>query len=89
MSMTTQKEALMKSDPYLMVHMDMLSKFSTWIDQVCETERGFKLSDLQRIESQIARLSVVDEPSPEALAELARLKDEYKKVWLKRRQSLS
>ena len=68
-------------DDNLMLHQDLFNSFVHWQDQYCLRYHRFRMSELRFIEMWIARLSIVEEPSEEAKAELAHLKEEYKTKW--------
>jgi t-SNARE complex subunit (syntaxin) len=73
---------------FYLLHSDIVGKATEWLDEVCLRERGFRISDLHRIEATIARLATIPDPSPEAVAERERVLDEYRRVWRPRRVEL-
>ncbi len=60
---------------------DMFQSFARWTDEACLQEYGFRLSELHEVEQMIARLSILEDPSPDAVAELKRLQEKYRTHW--------
>ena len=76
---------------HFMLHRSMWAKFHEWIETMFKQDYGYSYAELCEQEQLIARLYVVStgpSPSPEALQEFERVVEQYKKVWLPRRQAL-
>ena len=73
---------------FSLLHREMLQHFGQWVDEFCERQHGFKLSELQAQEQWLARLMAINDPGPEAIAERDKCLETYRKVWLPRRKLL-
>lgn len=71
------------------MHSEMSRMYQQWLDEFCLREHGFKLSELQRIETLIARFGAHPNPSAELREELASLREEYATKWYPLRMKLS
>lgn len=81
-------EAKADHGDFVLLHMEMLQHFQTWMDEFCMRQHGFKLSELQNQEQWLARLMAIEDPTPEAAAERDKCLENYRKVWLPRRKLL-
>ncbi len=77
-----------KPSDFSLVHQDLATAFMKWLDEHTLREMGWKITELQRMEANVARLVVCDTLTPEGEAERDRLLAIYKAVWLPRRLSL-
>ena len=57
---------------------EMVARFDRWTDQIWEVNVGFTRSEYLECAAMLSRLAVLDEPSPEALAELEKLKVRFR-----------
>jgi hypothetical protein len=70
---------------FILMHQQMASAWTRWIDEFSLREYGWKVSDLHRIEAVLARFVTSDCLDEEGEAERDRLLKRYKEVWRPRR----
>lgn len=71
-----------------LLHQEICQQVQSWLNEFCQREHGFKLSELQNAESWIARLSAIEDPTPEAKEELQKALTRYREHWLPLRKKL-
>ena len=73
---------------FVLLHRDVIHQTQVWLDEFCQREHGFQLSELYSKETWIVRLMAIEDPTPEARTELDECLKTYREVWLPRRKAL-